>query len=68
MQQEDQSKKVGSPPNQIHIIQKKEDREGERTTAKRQKYRGMQEEEPVHMEKRHRKNTYMRWRGERQRE
>lgn len=50
----DQSKKVGSPPNQIHIIQKKGEEQGERT-EKRQKYRGMQkEEEPVHM-KRHRK-------------
>lgn len=55
----DQLKKVGSPPNQIHIIQKK-DREGERTTEKRQKYRGMQEE-PVHI-KRHR-NTHT-WRGQ----
>lgn len=52
----DRSKKVGSPPNQIHIIQKKEG-EGERTTEKRQKYRGMQEEEPVHM-KRHRKHIH----------
>lgn len=54
----DQLKKVGSPPNQIHIIQKK-DREGERT-EERQKYRGMQEE-PVHI-KRHR-NTHT-WRTE----
>lgn len=58
----DQSKKVASPPNQIHIIQKKEEGEGERTTEKRQKYRGMQEEEePVHM-KRHRKTHT--WCGE----
>lgn len=63
----DQSKKAGSPPNQIHIIQKREAGEGERTTEKRQKYRGMQEEEPVHM-KRHWKNMYMMWRREREAE
>lgn len=59
----DQSKKVGSPPNQIHIIQKREEGEGERMTEKRQRYRGMQEEEeePVHM-KRHRKTHT--WCGE----
>lgn len=61
----DQSNRVGSPPNQVHIIQKKEEEEGERTTEKGQKYKRMQKEEPVHM-KIHRKTHT--WCGEEERQ
>lgn len=54
-----------SQSNTHHTEKRKDGRERER--QRKEKYKGMQEEEPVHM-KRHRKNTYMMWRRERQRE
>lgn len=66
----DQSKKVGSPPNQIHIIQKKEEGGGERMTEKRQKYiegcrRRRRRSQSTWKDI---ENTYMMWRRERQTE
>ena len=71
MQQETNQKEAGSLPNPIHIIQKEEEGQGERTTVKRQKYGGMQEEEEgggASPHEKTQKKTCTWWRRERQRE